>query len=338
RAALTIYVLIFVSPTVTAYLTCFLISAVLEVAVLGGVVWKALPPPQAARSRLDFALLGRVWKFTALLTATGILIAMVEQLDKLLISKILPLGLMGYYTVAAQLAAALTFITIPVFYTVYPRFSALLAEHKTDDLRKVYRRASQLAALLTWPATGTLIFFSRDILLLWTHSEALARETWLVLSFLVIGYQMRALAMFVPHALQIAADMLKLPFYANLIGWLLLVPSMIFGIHYWQMRGAACVWALFNFLYFLIVPRIMHRRLLEGNIAGWFLKDILPYAAVGLVVPAFFRMLACGWQASWAPYLWIGLSPGVSYLTVLLMYPPSRDMVFRFFSPSKIHS
>lgn len=73
------------------------------------------------------------------------------------------------------------------------------------------------------PAAVTLVFFSREVMLAWTHNPLVADNTHLVVSLLVIGTALNGLSS-VSGYLQFAAGWPQLMMYTNLAATSLLAP------------------------------------------------------------------------------------------------------------------
>lgn len=82
------------------------------------------------------------WRFTAGLSGIAILSVVFMQLDKLILSKVLPLKTFGYYTLAAVVAMNLLRLITPVFGAICPRFTQLVQLDNQAGLTAIYHKAS----------------------------------------------------------------------------------------------------------------------------------------------------------------------------------------------------
>jgi O-antigen/teichoic acid export membrane protein len=204
----------------------------------------------------------------------------------MILSKMLTLENFGYYNLAGTVASGVTIVTSPIFSSVYPRFSQLVAQGEEVKLTVLYHKISQLLSLLVIPLSVTLSIFSKDVLLLWTGSPEIAEKTYLLVSILTISTSLHSL-MNVPYALQLAYGWTKLAFYINVVAIGLLIPLMLSLTSYYSAVGAAVVWIILTSGYILIGIPLMHSRLLKREMFKWYYQDVakplIAAISVGLI-------------------------------------------------------
>src|SRR3972149_1777430 len=115
------------------------------------------------------------------------------QLDKVILSKMLSLEKFGYYTLACVVANGLNMIIVPIFNAIFPRYSELATLRDDNALKQLYHTSTQLMALLILPVAMTLVFFSYEILLVWTGNSLTAQNTSPIVSILIIGTALNGL-------------------------------------------------------------------------------------------------------------------------------------------------
>jgi O-antigen/teichoic acid export membrane protein len=195
------------------------------------------------------------------------------QTDKILLSKILSLTDFAYYAFATTVAAIIGRLTSPIFSAYFPKITALVASQNEEDLIINYHSGCQLAAIIIFPISLSVIFYSQDLLLLWTHNPRLVSQTWKLVVLLVIGSTLNAL-MTLPYLLQLAHGWTKLTFYTNLVLIAFAFPSIIYATKIWGGIGAAWVWIGINAFYIVVSLHFIHRRLLRKEKWNWYFNDI----------------------------------------------------------------
>jgi len=139
------------------------------------------------------------------------------------------------------------------------------------------------------PIALVLIFFSWEVMLLWTGDPAIAEKSYLLVSLLTVGTALNGL-MNVPYALQLAHGWTKLAFYGNCVAIIILGPAVVLLATHFGAVGAAWVWVVLNAGYVLISLRFMHSRLLPGEQGDWYLRDVgLPLGG-GLIAVSLARV------------------------------------------------
>ena len=86
------------------------------------LLWRSLPYP-SYRARFRFSMVKDIWRFAAAVGGTSVLSVILSQMDKIVLSALLPLDLFGYYTLAGVIAGSLYRFIYPVATAIFPRFS-----------------------------------------------------------------------------------------------------------------------------------------------------------------------------------------------------------------------
>jgi O-antigen/teichoic acid export membrane protein len=270
-------VLWLISPTVQAYFIWQIVVGVLHTAAVAIALWKRVGGTEGAG--FDPPLLRSVWRFAAGLTAISFLSAAITQLDRVILSRVLPLAAFGYYAFAATAAASMYRLISPIFAAIFPRFAQLAAEGDERELASLYHRSAEGIALAVLPAAIFVAFFSHEVLLLWTRDPAMARNTGRILSFLIVGTAVNGL-LTIPYAVQLAYGWTRLVIGMNLIAVAVLVPLVLFLTRQFGAPGAAFGWLAYNTIAGVIVPMMLHARVLRGELSRWYLHDVgAPLAA-----------------------------------------------------------
>ncbi len=308
-----VFILWLVSPTVEAFFIWQFVVSVANISLIVFFLWRRLPvAPEKPRFRRELFM--NIWRFAAGVTGITVLVTILTQLDKIILSRMLSLKMFGYYSLAYVVAMTLYRFIAPVFSAAYPQFTNLVALGATEEITRLYHKSAQLVSVLVLPATLVASLFSKEILLLWTRSPETTQNTHLLVSILVIGTALNGL-MNIPYALQLASGWTKLTFYFNLVCVLLLAPLIILLTKLYGAVGAASVWVILNTGYVMLYIPIMHRRLLRMEKWRWYFEDVgLPLFAAAAVSVAG----RCIIRTDWPPLLLIpsiGLISGGSLLT-----------------------
>jgi O-antigen/teichoic acid export membrane protein len=273
--------LLLIAPTVTVFFAWRAAVFLLQVLATMYFLWRSLPPADRP-PRFNTERFRTIWKFAAGMsgiTLTGIILS---QTDKVMLSKLVPLGEYGYYMLASTVANGLMQLIAPVYNAIFPVFAGCVATGDEDRLRGAYHLGAQLLAVLVLPIAIPLVVFGQEALLAWTGNGATAVAAAPILSILAAGTALNGL-MFVPYALQLAYGCTSLGLKINVIFILFLVPSVVLMATKFGPKGAAVVWVVLNAVYMIVGVPLTHRRMLRGEAVRWFL-DIVPAAVVCLAV------------------------------------------------------
>lgn len=261
-----------ISPTLQAFLGWQIAVSLAESVVTGAVLWKHLPAT-SGRARFDMALLRGVWRFAAGMAAITFTAVVLAQMDKILLSKILPLEAYGYYMLAWRLTTGLYYIVFPVSTAFFPKFSQLVALGDRDELARLYHRSSQFLSVVLLPIAAMMVLFPGPLLLLWTWDAAAAERSGPLLAWLALGTALNGL-MNLPLALHLAHGSTRLVFYYNLVAVVVLGPLIYALTVRHGGLGAAWAWLALNAGYVFFLLPLMHRRVLAGHLAAWYVDDV----------------------------------------------------------------
>jgi O-antigen/teichoic acid export membrane protein len=289
RAAGVLVVIIFFSRSVESFFLWQAITTCLYVVAMRYALWKALPFVQG-RPRFSKIQIKAIWRFAAGMTGIGVVTFFLTQIDKILLSKILPLSQFGYYTLAFSIASTVGLLTGPISIAYFPRLAGFFSAGKEDELRNAYHTACRLITVLLAPFCFFLIFFMKDILLVWTKDALTTSQTSLLAQLLICGYLFNAL-MTIPYQLLIATGWTKFAFIQNTIAAILVVPLLIWLAYTYGAIGAAFVWLVLNASYIFISQPLIHRRLLKSELQTWYLNDTLFPMIPSLICLGIIRLL-----------------------------------------------
>jgi len=292
RGAGAVLVLWLVSPTIQAFFLWQIIINIINAFLLALFLWRELPHSES-KAIFQKQLIKGIWKFAAGMSGISILVVILTQLDKVILSKILSLEMFGYYMLASLIAMSLNRLLAPVIFSIYPRITQLVSINDQDGLKQLYHKSCQFVAVLTLPVAIITALFSYEIILLWTQNPATAERTYLIMSILVCGTAINVL-MGLPYILQLAFGWTMLSILKTLIAVVLLVPLIIYLTNLYGAIGAAVTWLVLNIgMFFFEIP-IMHHRLLHKEKWDWYLKDVGLPLITCIIVAGFGRILITG--------------------------------------------
>jgi len=267
----SILILMFVSKSVLAFFGWTLFVIILQTFTLKIVLWYYLPKT-GLKSVFDRQELKNVWRFATGMIGITLTAILLTQIDKIILSKILPLEQFGYYTIACTIGLMISQIITPVTQSYFPKFSALISLNQIQELKKVYHQGCQMISILVLPATFILVFFSKELIFIWTKNTLTVENTWAIAAVYAFGTGLNGLIN-IPYTLTLAYGWTKLAFYQNVFFLSIMVPLTIFLALKWGALGGALSWVTINLLFFLITPNLIHNKLLKGEATTWYWKD-----------------------------------------------------------------
>ena len=326
-------VLAWIEASIEAFFLWQGIVSLLAVTVLG---WKTahLLPKVDTPARFDFAALSRIGRFAAGMAATTFLALLLTQVDKLLLSTLLPLTGFGYYTLATTVAGALSFLVMPLAAAAAPHLSELVVRSDEGALIAIYHRASQWMAAILIPPALVLVAFAEPILWAWTGDARLAQESASLLAPLALGTMLNGF-MHIPYQMQLAHGWTGLAVRANLVAVALIVPAILWTVPTFGALGAAWVWCALNSGYILFAIHFMHRRLLPSEKWRWYRHAVFAPLVSGGLAALLLRGMLPEPVGRWQTSMQITLAVGVIALAVWLVVPEGRRFLLDCISRSK---
>lgn len=277
-----------ISPSVAALFAWQAAVSLGHVAIVMWLLWRSLPPSRRP-ARIRFSAIRHTGRFAAGMTVITITGLLLSQLDRLVLSRVVSLEQFGYYVIAGMMSINGLYAVIrPMFMSIFPRFSELVASSDTSSVERTYRRGWQLMMGLIVPATALIVMFSDWLILLWTRDSVVAQAAGPIASLLVIGTALNGL-MNVPFALQLARGWTSLSVKVNIVLALLACPAIFFAAQWYGTVAAAAVWPASMAVYMLVALPAIHRALLPTLGMRWFLKEIAAPIVVVLLAAAVLR-------------------------------------------------
>ncbi|WP_297016419.1 oligosaccharide flippase family protein [Thalassospira sp.] len=270
----------------------------------------------------EVACIRRVLKFSLGVGSISVCGLLLGQVDKIILSSTVSLDDFGKYMMANMVASSLYIIVIPVFNTIYPRFSSLVAQGKMNELKYRYRQATQWISIVLFPAAMILSLLAKPLIETWAGDTSIASDVAPLASILFWAYALHGI-MHVPYALMLSrgetAPMLKI--YGALIAIIAPVTFLI-SVYFGVLGGALAQFLLF-ISYMFIGIWVTHRRCYTGYASVWLTKDVGVFLAVSLSVGScgIFIMQMLSDQI----YVLLPVGGGIWFLALLLSICSSKN-------------
>ena len=303
RGAGSWWVLAGVSASASAFFGWQLLVACVSVALFAWVTYTQLPSAQV-RARFSWARLHAVRQFAGgVMLITGMAL-LLSNLDKVLLSRLLPLDVFGRYTFAATIAQAPLGLVVPIVQAFYPRFTRFWTDGKGGLLAGAYHFSAQLVSVAMGSAAMFVVLYGRQALRLWTGDASLADSVYVITAVLTLGTMLNGM-MTVPYYLQLSAGWTSLMARANVVAVALMIPVLLVVVPRYGATGAAWAWLALNGAYVVLIVPLMHRRLLGGERTRWYVVDLAMPLAASLIVGGLLRQIDLAAQT--AVVQWAGL-------------------------------
>ncbi len=298
------------------------------------LAWRSIPRHTSA-PLFQSSVVVALRKFATGVSITQVLATLSMNMDRILLSRLLPTDIFGYYTLAATLSSSLMGLVYPILAVASPRLTMAFHSPDAKFAANQYHFYSQLVTAAIIPATMTVIFFAEPLLLAWTQNADVVHYAATPLKILVLGWLFNGL-MCIPYATQLAHGLVRLGLYGLAISLTFQVPALLFFIPRYGMDAAAWSWLIIELSFFLIAIPIMHRRILKGHASEWYLKDTIIPGISGLIVVSIsfvvFQQLQQFFEfGRFFVCLYLGISAFLGFLATAISAAALRPIAVRLF-------
>ncbi len=335
---------VLVLSTIQASLEVFLIwQSICGVALtylMRTAAWKCTPQGHnAVQSKpvLDVGILIKIWPFAAGMAMVSVASVVLLQLDKLVLSALVPLEQFGIYMVAVLASSAIGAVFMPVFNIIYPRMTYLAEAGETATLNVYYTRGTKLLGMALFPLAMVVGIFSEPFITLWTGDAQLATQVKPLILCLVAGFAINGIMHF-PYALQLAYGRSAIALRLSVVAAIVSIPILLFLVTHYGVLGGAISWLVVQIIYLFAGCWLTHRSILVDTGWLWLLRDVgTPLAAsllVGLIVS---YSVTIGPNDALLALYWSGASGLTAFLLALSASPEIFPSLRNFFSSGNKH-
>ncbi|MDO8344775.1 MAG: oligosaccharide flippase family protein [Cellvibrio sp.] len=253
------------------------------------------------RPTIDFRHVRQLSRYSAGMFLTALCGLLLANVDRIVLSKLVPADDFGKYTLAFTAAGLLQMVILAFYRSYFPRFSELKAGGDNDGLKQSYYQGCRYVGVIIVPAAVAACVFAPELFQVWigSHDETIIT----VFRLLIVGTMCSGL-MWLPAALQQAVGWTRLHIALMLLALGLGMPCLILGIQAYGTVGATAVVLVHGAIEISLGLWLMNRVLFPGENLRWYgLVLIAPLAAclpVALVSAAFMpsgmdRLFSVGW-------------------------------------------
>jgi O-antigen/teichoic acid export membrane protein len=287
--------------------------------------------PLFRKPTIDKEILKATWKFAGGILLISIVASVNTQMDKLVISKFLPINILGYYMLAASISLVIVSLVTPVSAAMLPRFTALFSERRIREVSLLFSKIFLIVSIVILSFGVNIIFFSKELIWIWTGNINLANSAYQFVPYLTLGTIMLSFQILL-YSISLANGYTKINNYLGIVSLIVTVPG------YWMMTknfgaiGAAMTW---GFTQALITPfyiYFINKRFFPNPITVHqiFRNFIIPLS-IALIVAYLFAQFDYFRGSRLLELFWIGLST-VSSLIVCGLFLFKKSQIRSFFT------
>jgi O-antigen/teichoic acid export membrane protein len=257
------------------FAACYAAGIVVYLAVIASFFsWRALIPTYSS------AVVRRNLGFSSHLMSISLLGALYTQVDKIFVSKLLPLGVFGYYAFASGIVSRATLLTQAIAQAAFPSFSVLMAQGDRPTLQVQYRKLHELLSFVTVPVFAAISFAALP-LFSYLFNRSVAELLLLPTALLCLGWYMNG-TLNVPYVFSLAAGKPQITSRANFLALFIVLPVAGILVYTLGLTGAALSWVAYHVWAYGYSIRRICRECLEMAPSSWYAH----IARIGALVAA----------------------------------------------------
>jgi O-antigen/teichoic acid export membrane protein len=318
------------SANIVTFFAWQVLVSVLSLIVLAILANRYLPTSDRPQ-RFSLESIVSVWRFSAgMAIVAGLSIAM-ANLDKLILSGVLPLDEFGRYALAAAAAGVLYLFVVPITQGFYPH---MVDTHTAGDrvaLIRLHHTCSQLVTVSAGSMAIVLIMFAKPILYVWSGNAELANVTSPLLAILAAAALANCLG-YIGHNLKLVKGtpgILAVTGTGAMLLTLVVLPTVA---DKYGLFGGALAWLGIAVLQAGLLLVLAHKGNLQGEGLRWLTMDtalpLLGAAAIAWLLSCYTPELEIGGRLVLAIFLLV--TTCVTFATGTLLAPDLRVRVRSF--------
>jgi len=273
----------------------------------------------------------RIWRFALGVLLITMVSSINTQLDKLAISKMLSIEVLGHYTLAISLGQGLVILVSPIAAALLPRLTALYSQKAYKEIDALYHTYGMLIAVLVSSVMSILFFFPEEILWVWTGKAALAGEASIYLPVVAFSMGMLALAIH-PYNIAIANGYTRLNNIMGIVSLVLTIPGYWLAVRYHGALGAAFVFCIVQTMTLIVYVFLIHRRFMgKVSLFRIYGTEMLLPILVSMVVAFSCSFIPATIEGNrWLLLIWILGAAIVTFFLTSLVFLPVKKVTSLF--------
>jgi O-antigen/teichoic acid export membrane protein len=291
RLFVTLYVLFFYVGNIEFYFLIQLYLTILNTIFSGYILYRKLFLISGKKSlftfflinffsKFDIKVFSKIKEFSIGMMYTTVLVFLITQSDKIILTKLLTLEQFGYYSIAISVPLAISSLANLITRSFQPKMNQLFEVRNIAELDLLYLKACSLIAYAIAFLAIPLMIFSREFLLLFLAGNDEVVKIVPVFTMLVFGYSLHSLT-FMPYALSISNGWARYGLNVSIFALLIMTPLNILLTIKFHLLGAALAWLILSIGYLFFSVVYLHKNI-HRNLIRKF------YACIGLQLTGIF--------------------------------------------------
>ena len=279
-----------------------------------------------------------VKSFTGGLLLISLVSAVSSQTDRILITKLLNIEILGYYTLAISLASILIVFISPISTAILPKLTEYHSLQYEKELKDTFNTFNLIISILVFSISSNLVFYAKDILYVWTNNKHISEESYHYVPFVAMGYAFIVLQTMY-YQVGLAKGYIRLNNILGVINIILIIPVYYISGSLWSVKGICVSFVVIQISNFLIYAYFMNKKMIKENfLKKLIIKDFFtPFLLTMFFVYLMFQFFSLIPENRFYILVYIGFSNLFAiFLTSFIMLPHDVRMKIIFSLKSRV--
>lgn len=283
-----VLVLKYVSSDIVTFFYWQVVASIIHTILAALLLTQFMPRGVRGYFRRDIIM--SIKKFAFGMSAISVTAIVLNQLDKVILTKVLSLEEFGYYSFAFSVCSTLSLVANMLPQALFPRFSQMAAIHDGAGLRRVYRDGYVFMASAILPIAVVVFYFAPELLHVWTSDKSLVTKTAPIVRGLIIAQTLLSL-MPLPYMITLAFGNTKIVLRINIIAILVLAPLFYLFTKWFGVLGPIWGWLILAVSYILIAIPFIHKKFIPGETIQFYMRSFGVPLIFPVLIMGLFRLL-----------------------------------------------
>lgn len=326
-----VLLILFFKPNLTCFFIWQLLVTLFMVFFIRSTLYRTLYRMNIIDSnvKFDITICKSIWKFAGGMLLISLVASFNTQIDKLIISKLLPVENLGYYTLASSLSMVIISLINPISIAVLPRFTALNSEGNINKISELYDKINTYVSIIVFSCFAIFFWFSKDLIWIWTNNIDIANNAFNLLPIFAFTASMLSIVT-IPYNIAIANGYTKLNNIIGVVSLLITVPGYWIFIEIYGAIGAASLFCIVQTVISIIYIYIINKKFINRvEMKKMYIEQfLLPLVSSVLITYIFTYIPNYIHNNRILLFLWIGLTFIVNIFFLLFALSNEKANMF----------
>lgn len=248
------------------------------------------------------------------------------QADRILITKLLDLNTLAYYTLALSLSSIFIAIISPIATTVLPIITEKFSTQNIKSFMYIFNRYNIFISIVVFSLLINIIFFSEKLLYIWTGDFALSKASFYLVPYLATGYACIVLQTMY-YQTSLAKGYTKINYMLGYLNIIVILPTYYFFGKLYGALGISLMFMIIQILNLILYIFLINNKFIQEKFFKTLITKylLLPFITSLIVAFCFYVITIYVTMQKLVLLLFIGASIFVTMIVNAILFLPIRD-------------